>query len=80
MSHRDKYSFVNKKGATFDEKVKKVELQSEKLEELARQKEMKLKHGKFTTSEQILQHKEEIDQHYMDIINMKLKLINLKEE
>lgn len=80
MSHRDKYSFVNKKGTTFDEKVKKVELQSEKLEELARQKEMKLKHGKFTTSEQILQHKEEIDQHYMDIINMKLKLINLKEE
>lgn len=27
-----------------------------------------------------MQHKEEIDQHYMDIINMKLKLINQKEE
>lgn len=41
---------------------------------------MKLKYGKFTTSDEILQHKEEIDQHYMDIINMKLKLINQKEE
>jgi hypothetical protein len=28
MSHRDKYSFVNKKGIGFDEKVKKVELES----------------------------------------------------
>ena len=41
---------------------------------------MKLKFGKFTTSDEILQHKEEIDQHYIDIINMKLKLINYKEE
>jgi hypothetical protein len=47
---------------------------------LAKQKEMKLKFGKFTTSDEILQHKEEIDQHYIDIINMKLKLINFKEE
>ena len=31
MSHRDKYSFVDKKGIGFDEKVKKVELESQKL-------------------------------------------------
>ena len=26
MSHRDRYGFVNKKGVSFDEKVKKVQL------------------------------------------------------
>ena len=34
-----------------------------------------LKFGKFKTSEEILQCKEEIDQNYLDIVNMKLKLI-----
>ena len=28
MSNRDRYSFMNKKGATFDDKVKKVEVES----------------------------------------------------
>ena len=41
---------------------------------------MKLKFGKFSTSDEILEHKEQIDQHYIDIINMKLKLINYKED
>lgn len=31
MSNRDKYGFVNKKGLSFDDKVKKIELESEKL-------------------------------------------------
>ena len=78
-SNRDRMGFVNRRGVSFDDKLKKVELESEKLEELARQKEMKLKFGKFSTSDEILQHKEQIDQHYIDIINMKLKLINYKE-
>lgn len=36
---------------------------------------MKLKHGKFKTSEEILACKEEIDKNYIEIVNMKLKLI-----
>ena len=51
MSNRDRMNFMNKRGVTFDQKVKKVELQSQKLEELAKQKQMKLKYGKFNTSE-----------------------------
>ena len=34
-----------------------------------------MKFGKFKTSEEILTCKEEIDQNYLDIANMKLKLI-----
>ena len=60
---------------SYDEKLKKVILESEKLTEQTRQTEMKLKYGKFKTSEEILACKEEIDQNYIDIVNMKLKLI-----
>ena len=51
MSNRDRMNFMNKRGVTFDQKVKKVQLQSQKLEEMAKQKQMKLKYGKFNTSE-----------------------------
>ena len=81
-SHRDRLEFVGRRDLSFDDKLKTVERESQKLEQLAKQKEMRLKFGKFATSEQILQHKQEIDQHYIDIINMKLRLINApaKEE
>ncbi len=36
---------------------------------------MMLRYGKFKTSEEILACKEQIDQNYLDIVNMKLKLI-----
>ena len=36
---------------------------------------MKLKHGKFMTSEEILACKDEIDQSYLNVVNMKLKLL-----
>lgn len=36
---------------------------------------MKLKFGKFKTSDEILACKEEIDKNYIDIVNMKMDLI-----
>lgn len=52
--------------------------EAEKLKELVKNNEMKLKFGKFKTSEEILTCKEEIDQNYIDMANMKLKLIKDK--
>ena len=66
---------MNRKNLSYDDKLKKVILESDKLTEQTRQTEMKLKYGKFKTSEEILACKEEIDQNYIDIVNMKLKLI-----
>ena len=60
---------------SYEEKLNKIMLESEKLSEQTKQAEMKLKYGKFKTSEEILACKEEIDRNYIDIVNMKLKLI-----
>lgn len=49
--------------------------QSEKLAEANKKNEMMLKYGKFKTSEEILNCKETIDQNYLDMVNMKLKLV-----
>jgi hypothetical protein len=37
--------------------------------------ENQLKYGKFKTSEEILQYKEEIDNNHVEILKMKLKLV-----
>lgn len=73
-------SFVDSKNMSYDDKVKKVLHESEKLSEMAKQNEMMLKFGKFKTSEEILACKDEIDQNYIDIVNMKLKLIINQDE
>lgn len=66
---------VGRRDISFDDKVKKIMIESEKIEEITKLNEMKLKHGKFMTSEEILACKDEIDQSYLDVVNMKLKLL-----
>lgn len=60
---------------SYDEKMKKIKSESEKLSEMNKQKEMQLKYGKFSTSDDILTCTEEIDQNYLDIAKMKLLMI-----
>ena len=72
---QEKLQFVNRKNMSYEDKVKQVMQHSQKLAQATKQNEMMLKFGKFKTSEEILQCKEEIDQNYLDIVNMKLKLI-----
>ena len=54
----DKDSISIAKNISYDEKLKKVLYESEKLSEQTRQTEMMLKYGKFKTSEEILTCKE----------------------
>lgn len=49
-----KLSFTDKPNMSFDEKINKVLIQSQRLNDLVKQNEMKLKYGKFKTSEEIL--------------------------
>lgn len=70
-----KTEFVERKNLSYEDKVKQVMLQSDRLAQATKQSEMMLKFGKFKTSEEILACKECIDQNYLDIVNMKLKLI-----
>ena len=68
-------NYIDNKRISYDEKVKRVLQESEKISEHAKQNEMMLKFGKFRTSEEILACKDEIDQNYIDMVNLKLKLI-----
>lgn len=68
-------NYIDNKRISYDEKVKRVLQESEKISEHAKQNEMMLKFGKFKTSEEILACKDEIDQNYIDMVNLKLKLI-----
>jgi hypothetical protein len=41
---------------------------------------MLLKYGKFKTSEEILNKKEQIDRNYIDLVEMKLEMIEKGEQ
>lgn len=63
----------------YEERLKRVQQKSDVIDEEARRKEVLLKYGKFMSAEEILRCKEELDDHYLEVINMKLKLISESE-
>jgi hypothetical protein len=65
---------MDKKDLTFHEKLEKVERETFKLEQMTKLSENQLKYGKFKTSEEILQYKEDIDNNHLEILKMKLML------
>ena len=71
---KNKLSFLEKNEISFHEKLERVDRESFKLEQLTKNSENQLKYGKFKTSEEILQYKEEIDNNHIEILRMKLKL------
>ena len=71
---KNKLSFLEKNEISFHEKLERVDRESFKLEQLTKNSENQLTYGKFKTSEEILQYKEEIDNNHIEILRMKLKL------
>jgi hypothetical protein len=70
----NKLSFLDKNDLSFHEKLERVDRETFKLEQLAKNSENQLKYGKFKTSEEILQYKEDIDNNHVEILRMKIKL------
>ena len=70
----NKLSFLDKKDLSFHEKLERVDRETFKLEQLTKNSENQLKYGKFKTSEEILQYKEDIDNNHVEILRMKIKL------
>lgn len=71
---KKKLSFLENRELSFHEKLDRVERETFKLEQLTKNSENQLKYGKFKTSEEILQYKEDIDNNHIEILKMKLKL------
>ena len=72
---KEKRTFLDDRNLSYDEKVKRAIIEGEKKEKQAELKEEKLKFGKFKTAEEIVNYKWSIDKNYLDIVNMKLRLI-----
>lgn len=71
----NKRAYLDNNNMSYEQKLNRVLAESLKLSEDTKLKEQKLKYGKFKTAEQILAHKWQIDKNYIDMANMKLKLI-----